>query len=79
MSSPYSAVSHLIVTETSGPLIVTYVGLSGHLLRFHVCCSLFTDNMTGSQSLHTVYQGHEIMFHVSTLLPITPDNPQQVG
>ena len=37
------------------------------------------DNMTGFQSLYTIYEGHEIMFHVSTLLPFTPDNPQQVS
>ena len=37
------------------------------------------DNMTGLQSLYTIYEGHEIMFHVSTLLPFTPDNPQQVS
>lgn len=36
------------------------------------------NNMTGLQSLYTIYEGHEIMFHVSTLLPFTPDNPQQV-
>ncbi|XP_048586836.1 GTPase-activating Rap/Ran-GAP domain-like protein 3 isoform X2 [Nematostella vectensis] len=36
------------------------------------------NDMTGSQSVFTVYEGHEIMFHVSSLLPYTPDNPQQV-
>ncbi|XP_068729084.1 GTPase-activating Rap/Ran-GAP domain-like protein 3 [Montipora capricornis] len=36
------------------------------------------NDMTGSHSLYTVYEGHEVMFHVSTLLPFTPDNPQQV-
>ena len=34
-------------------------------------------NMTGSMSVHTHYEGHEIMFHVSTLLPFS-DDPQQV-
>ena len=34
--------------------------------------------MTGLHSLYTIYEGHEIMFHVSTMLPFTPDNPQQV-
>ena len=33
--------------------------------------------MTGSTSVHTHYEGHEIMFHVSTLLPFS-DDPQQV-
>lgn len=40
--------------------------------------SFASDNMTGSHSLYTIYEGHEIMFHVSTMLPFTPDNPQQV-
>ena len=39
---------------------------------------IVSDNMTGSHSLYTIYEGHEIMFHVSTMLPFTPDNPQQV-
>lgn len=33
---------------------------------------------TGSESIYTVYEGHEIMFHVSTLLPISKENKQQV-
>jgi len=35
-------------------------------------------NTTGDESLYTVYEGHEIMFHVSTLLPFSADNKQQV-
>jgi hypothetical protein len=34
--------------------------------------------MTGAYSVHTIYEGHEIMFHVSTLLPYSKDNKQQV-
>ncbi|XP_069500574.1 signal-induced proliferation-associated 1-like protein 3 isoform X2 [Ambystoma mexicanum] len=33
---------------------------------------------TGTQSLYTTYQGYEIMFHVSTMLPYTPNNRQQL-
>ncbi|KAL5962072.1 GTPase-activating Rap/Ran-GAP domain-like protein 3 [Taenia solium] len=33
---------------------------------------------TGTESIYTIYEGHEIMFHVSTLLPITMDNRQQI-
>ncbi|XP_076846427.1 signal-induced proliferation-associated 1-like protein 3 isoform X2 [Brachyhypopomus gauderio] len=33
---------------------------------------------TGTHSLYTDYQGYEIMFHVSTLLPYMPSNPQQL-
>ncbi|KAI4888072.1 hypothetical protein NFI96_022744 [Prochilodus magdalenae] len=32
---------------------------------------------TGTHSLYTTYQGYEIMFHVSTMLPYMPNNPQQ--
>ncbi|KAG8292580.1 GTPase-activating Rap/Ran-GAP domain-like protein 3 [Homalodisca vitripennis] len=34
--------------------------------------------MTGRHSVYTIYEGHEIMFHVSTLLPYSKDNRQQV-
>nr|XP_056703456.1 signal-induced proliferation-associated 1-like protein 3 [Euleptes europaea] len=33
---------------------------------------------TGIHSLYTTYQGYEIMFHVSTMLPYTPNNRQQL-
>ena len=33
---------------------------------------------TGTHSYHTVEYGKEIMFHVSTLLPYSKDNQQQV-
>ncbi|XP_067641103.1 GTPase-activating Rap/Ran-GAP domain-like protein 3 isoform X1 [Eurosta solidaginis] len=35
-------------------------------------------DMTGKHSVYTLYEGHEIMFHVSTLLPYSRDNRQQV-
>ena len=38
-----------------------------------------TDDTTGMQSIYTVYQGHELMFHVSTMLPYSKENKQQVG
>lgn len=34
--------------------------------------------MTGRHSVYTMYEGHEIMFHVSTMLPFSKDNRQQV-
>ncbi|BHF58309.1 GTPase-activating Rap/Ran-GAP domain-like protein 3 [Sparganum proliferum] len=33
---------------------------------------------TGTESVYTIYEGHEIMFHVSTLLPLSTDNRQQI-
>lgn len=40
---------------------------------------MFTANATGTESIYTVYEGHEIMFHVSTLLPHSLENKQQVS
>ncbi|KAM6371885.1 GTPase-activating Rap/Ran-GAP domain-like protein 3 isoform 3-T3 [Pluvialis apricaria] len=36
------------------------------------------DDTTGTCSIYTVFQGHEIMFHVSTMLPYSRENKQQV-
>lgn len=36
------------------------------------------NDTTGTHSVYTVYQGHEIMFHVSTMLPYSKENKQQV-
>ncbi|XP_073414714.1 GTPase-activating Rap/Ran-GAP domain-like protein 3 isoform X3 [Dendrobates tinctorius] len=36
------------------------------------------NDTTGTHSVYTVYQGHEIMFHISTMLPYSKDNRQQV-
>ena len=33
---------------------------------------------TGTHSIHTVHDKYEIMFHVSTLLPFKPNDPQQL-
>ncbi|KAI6237052.1 Rap ran-GAP domain containing protein [Aphelenchoides besseyi] len=34
---------------------------------------------TGEYSIYTEYHSHEIMFHVSTMLPFTPNNRQQLS
>uniref|UniRef100_A0A8C8CF80 GTPase-activating Rap/Ran-GAP domain-like protein 3 n=1 Tax=Oncorhynchus tshawytscha TaxID=74940 RepID=A0A8C8CF80_ONCTS len=36
------------------------------------------NDTTGMNSIYTVYQGHELMFHVSTMLPYSKENKQQV-
>lgn len=41
--------------------------------------SVFTADSTGTHSLYTRYQDYEIMFHVSTMLPYTANNTQQVN
>lgn len=45
--------------------------------RRNVSC-LAADS-TGTHSLYTTYKDYEIMFHVSTMLPYTPNNKQQVS
>lgn len=46
---------------------------------FFLSFTLSAGDMTGKYSVYTLYEGHEIMFHVSTLLPFSRDNKQQVG
>ncbi len=41
--------------------------------------ALLSADTTGLESIYTVYEGHEIMFHVSTMLPYSKENKQQVG
>ncbi|GAM24621.1 hypothetical protein SAMD00019534_077960 [Acytostelium subglobosum LB1] len=36
------------------------------------------NNTTGTHSLYTEFKGNEVMFHVSTLLPYTQGDPQQI-
>ena len=35
--------------------------------------------MTGNHSLYTMYEGHEVMFHVSVMLPYSKESKQQVN
>lgn len=49
------------------------------LLTLYDICLLLSGDMTGRYSVYTIYEGHEIMFHVSTLLPYSKENRQQVS
>ncbi|XP_051063330.1 signal-induced proliferation-associated 1-like protein 3 isoform X2 [Phodopus roborovskii] len=69
--------------EEAGPAFEEFLGLLGE----KVCLKGFTKyaaqldvktDSTGTHSLYTTYQDYEIMFHVSTLLPYTPNNRQQL-
>lgn len=70
--------------EEAGPAFEEFLDLLGD----KVCLKGFTKyaaqldvktDSTGTHSLYTTYQDYEIMFHVSTLLPYTPNNRQQVS
>ena len=37
------------------------------------------NDLTGKESVYTEFEGNEIMFHVSTLLPYTDNDHQQVS
>ncbi|XP_076988147.1 signal-induced proliferation-associated 1-like protein 3 isoform X2 [Tamandua tetradactyla] len=69
--------------EEAGPAFEDFLSLIGE----KVCLKGFTKyaaqldvktDSTGTHSLYTTYQDYEIMFHVSTLLPYTPNNRQQL-
>nr|XP_005002599.1 signal-induced proliferation-associated 1-like protein 3 isoform X2 [Cavia porcellus] len=69
--------------EEAGPAFEEFLELLGE----KVCLKGFTKyaaqldvktDSTGTHSLYTTYQDYEIMFHVSTLLPYTPNNRQQL-
>ncbi|XP_008852114.1 signal-induced proliferation-associated 1-like protein 3 isoform X2 [Nannospalax galili] len=69
--------------EEAGPAFEEFMALLGE----KVCLKGFTKyaaqldvktDSTGTHSLYTTYQDYEIMFHVSTLLPYTPNNRQQL-
>jgi len=40
--------------------------------------ALISDDTTGTHSLYSKWRDYEVMFHVSTMLPFSPENPQQL-
>ncbi|KAM9259560.1 LOW QUALITY PROTEIN: pecanex-like protein 3, partial [Morus bassanus] len=68
--------------EGDGPAFAQFLGLLGTRVRLrgsHYRAQLDTrTDSTGTHSLYTTYHGYEVMFHVSTMLPFTPSNPQQL-
>uniref|UniRef100_A0A8C7L2L2 Signal induced proliferation associated 1 like 3 n=1 Tax=Oncorhynchus kisutch TaxID=8019 RepID=A0A8C7L2L2_ONCKI len=69
--------------EEATPAFSAFMDLLGE----QVCLRGFTNyaaqldtktDSTGTHSLYTTYQGYEVMFHVSTMLPYMPNNPQQL-
>ncbi|XP_059566057.1 signal-induced proliferation-associated protein 1 isoform X2 [Myotis daubentonii] len=69
--------------QEAGPALMQFLTLLGDVVRlkgfesYRAQLDTKTDS-TGTHSLYTVYQDHEIMFHVSTMLPYTPNNQQQL-
>ena len=52
--------------------------VTSSFLYFISFCVFTVADSTGTHSLYTTYKDYEIMFHVSTMLPYTPNNKQQV-
>ncbi|XP_066529660.1 signal-induced proliferation-associated 1-like protein 1 isoform X2 [Hoplias malabaricus] len=69
--------------ETAGPAFEEFLQLLGEKVRlkgftkYRAQLDTKTDS-TGTHSLYTAYKDYEIMFHVSTMLPYTPNNKQQL-
>ncbi|XP_014033092.2 signal-induced proliferation-associated 1-like protein 1 isoform X1 [Salmo salar] len=69
--------------EMAGPALEEFLQLLGERVRlkgftkYRAQLDIKTDS-TGTHSLYTAYRDYEIMFHVSTLLPYTPNNKQQL-
>ncbi|KAJ3613158.1 hypothetical protein NHX12_019410 [Muraenolepis orangiensis] len=69
--------------ESAGPALEEFLQLLGDkvrlkgFLKYRAQLDTKTDS-TGTHSLYTAYKDYEIMFHVSTLLPYTPNNKQQL-
>uniref|UniRef100_F7C891 Signal induced proliferation associated 1 like 1 n=1 Tax=Ornithorhynchus anatinus TaxID=9258 RepID=F7C891_ORNAN len=69
--------------ESAGPGFEEFLQLLGERVRlkgfekYRAQLDTKTDS-TGTYSLYTTYKDYEIMFHVSTMLPYTPNNKQQL-
>ncbi|KAM6202809.1 signal-induced proliferation-associated 1-like protein 1 isoform 2-T2 [Rhynchocyon petersi] len=69
--------------ESASPAFEEFLQLLGERIRlkgfekYRAQLDTKTDS-TGTHSLYTTYKDYEIMFHVSTMLPYTPNNKQQL-
>lgn len=69
--------------EDPGPAFIEFLETIGNRVRlkgfenYKAGLDNKTDS-TGTHSVYATYQNYEIMFHVSTMLPFTPNNRQQL-
>lgn len=70
--------SQLVILNSTLLLKCAGIWLPAILSSVLTRMNLFADDSTGECSVYTQFHGREIMFHVSTLLPWTPNNRQQV-
>uniref|UniRef100_A0A8C7XHW0 Signal-induced proliferation-associated 1 like 1 n=1 Tax=Oryzias sinensis TaxID=183150 RepID=A0A8C7XHW0_9TELE len=81
--SGQSSEEEMYNNEAAGPALEEFLHLLGDRVRlkgfskYRAQLDTKTDS-TGTHSLYTTYKDYEIMFHVSTMLPYTPNNKQQL-
>ncbi|KAM8847384.1 LOW QUALITY PROTEIN: signal-induced proliferation-associated 1-like protein 1 [Synchiropus picturatus] len=81
--SGQSSEEEMYNNESAGPALEEFLHLLGERVRlkgfskYRAQLDTKTDS-TGTHSLYTSYKDYEIMFHVSTMLPYTPNNKQQL-
>ncbi|XP_009078420.1 PREDICTED: signal-induced proliferation-associated 1-like protein 3, partial [Acanthisitta chloris] len=81
--SGQSSEEEMYNNEEAGPALEEFLDLLGEKVslksftKYSAQLDTKTDS-TGTHSLYTTYQDYEIMFHVSTMLPYTPNNRQQL-
>ncbi len=59
-------------------MVIIFHNITVFNVFFGLFFYLIAADSTGTHSLYTRYQDYEIMFHVSTMLPYTSNNTQQV-
>uniref|UniRef100_A0A8C8FC21 Signal-induced proliferation-associated 1 like 1 n=1 Tax=Oncorhynchus tshawytscha TaxID=74940 RepID=A0A8C8FC21_ONCTS len=82
-ASGQSSEEDMYNNDSSGPALEEFLQLLGERVRlkgftkYRAQLDTKTDS-TGTHSLYTTYKDYEVMFHVSTMLPYTPNNKQQL-
>ncbi|XP_064814269.1 signal-induced proliferation-associated 1-like protein 1, partial [Oncorhynchus masou masou] len=81
-ASGQSSEEDMYNNDSAGPALEEFLQLLGERVRlkgftkYRAQLDTKTDS-TGTHSLYTTYKDYEVMFHVSTMLPYTPNSKQQ--
>uniref|UniRef100_A0A0M3KCI8 Rap-GAP domain-containing protein n=1 Tax=Anisakis simplex TaxID=6269 RepID=A0A0M3KCI8_ANISI len=80
----WSATEHFQILENGSPAFEEFLDFLGQRVRLKGFDQYkggldIRGDTTGTYSIYAEYQAHEIMFHVSTLLPFTHSNRQQLA
>jgi len=74
----------MFANEHGTPAFEEFLAFLGNRIRLHrfhgFTGGLDTErDSTGSVAVHTLFRGYELIFHVSTYLPFSLDDPQQLA